>query len=703
MKNFYKRYKIFFVLFFLLINIYAYSQPVEIFRDDFNDNSNFWTNDKYTKIKNGHLIASCDSSYIFRMNFKEININDKKDFDIEAKIKQLSGDENQAYGIVWGSSSWKNSLIFDIASKGWYRIFGYKNSKLFYIKKAVWRKDIIKPKYAYNILRIKKRGNNLNYYINGIKVFSSGNYAFSGYYTGIITGKNTKIAADYFKINAEKRKINLLSNQISKFSKENMGLNINSPYSEIAPVISPDGKTLYVARANHPLNIKPINTYDIWYARLQPNGKWSKLKHAPKPLNNSGDNVVISVSPDNNTLFLETLYNPDGSFKNDNGISVSYRTATGWTVPKQIKIKNYYNNNIYESFAFSPGRDVLIMSVERNDSYGDKDMYVSFLQTNGSYSEPKNMGPVLNSYLGEGTPYIAPDGKTLYFYSFTEPGYGDADIFVSKRLDNSWTKWSTPKNLGTKINSNQWDVYYTVAAKGDYAYLVSSETSFGNEDIFRIKLRDIEKPDPVMMVFGKVLDAKTKKPISANIIYENTKTGKIQGRARSNPKNGSYKIALPYGVKYNIRAEKNAYFAVNEIMDLKKNSNYKEIRKNLLMLPLIKEEAIILKNVHFYSAKAVLLPSSYEELNRLVKLMKTKPSMKIEIIGHTESRSGYEKQLMKLSQQRAEAVKKFMIIKGINASRIRTSALGGTKPVADNTTEAGRKLNRRVEFRIISQ
>ncbi|RLD51694.1 MAG: hypothetical protein DRI94_05345 [Bacteroidetes bacterium] len=693
---------IFFCL-FIAVSYSVFSQPVEIFRDNFNDNSNFWPNDKYTKIVNGNHIASCDTSYIFRMSFKEININEKKDFDIAAKIRQLSGDETQGYGIVWGSSSWKNSLIFDLSSEGWYRIYGYKNSKLFYIKKAVWRKDIIKPKYSNNVFSIKKRGNNLIFYINGTKVFMSGTYNFSGYYTGIITGKNTKVAADYFLVRAEKRKINLLSNQISKYSKENMGLNINSPYSEIAPVIAPDGKTLYVARANHPLNIKPINKYDIWYSTLQSNGKWSKLKHALKPLNNSGDNVVISVTPDNNTLFLETLYNADGSYKNDQGISVSYRTANGWTIPKEVKIKNYYNKDIYESFAFSPNRKVLVMSVERNDSYGDKDMYVSFLQVNGTYSEPKNMGTVLNSYLGEGTPYIAPDNKTLYFYSNTEPGYGDADIFVSKRLDNTWTKWSTPKNLGKKINSNQWDVYYTVAAKGDYAYLVSSKTSFGNEDIFRIKLRDIEKPDPVVMVYGKVLDSKTKKPISAKVIYENSETGKAEGIARSNPKDGSYKVVLPYGVKYNIRAVKTGYFAVNETMNLKKVSNYKEVRKNLMMAPLIKEEAIVLKNVLFYTTKAVLLHSSYEELNRLVKLMKKNSNMKIELIGHTESRAGYEKQLMKLSQLRAQSVKKYMIMKGINASRIQTKALGGTKPIADNATEAGRKLNRRVEFRIISQ
>ncbi|NPA69058.1 MAG: OmpA family protein [Chlorobi bacterium] len=674
-----------------------------LFKDNFSDNSAEWTLGKFNQIKKNHLIIFCDSSYLANISFKEFKINEKKDFDIETQIKLISGSKNKGYGIIWGASSWRNSLIFEINSGGYYKIYAYKNSELINIKKQTQRKDLIKTGHEYNTLTVKKRNNNLNFYINGVKVFTAGTYAFSGYLAGIIAGQNTLVAANYFYFKGEKQTINLLKKQISKFSKENIGKNINSPYSEIAPVIAPDGKTLYIARAGHPLNIKPVEKYDIWYAVLKDNGEWSQLKHAPAPLNNSGDNVVISVSPDNNTLFLETLYNPDGTFKSDAGISVSYRKADGgWTVPEKINIKNYYNKNIYESFAFSPGKDVLMMSVERNDSYGDKDLYVSFLQPDGSYGEPVNAGPVLNSYLGEGTPFIAPDNRTLYFYSFTEPGYGSADIFVSKRLDDSWTKWSQPKNLGKKINSEGWDVYYTVAAKGDYAYLVSSENSFGKEDIFRIKLEEEEKPDPVVIIYGKVSDALTGKPVSAEVVYENTKNGKIEGTAICNSE-GLYKIVLPYGEKYNIRAEKKGYFALSETMNLNKNKGYKEIRKNLLISPLIKEVPVILKNVHFYPAKAVLLPGSYEELNRLVKLMKTEPDMEIEITGHTESRPGYEKQLMILSQKRVEAVKKYMIIRGIDASRIKTKALGGTKPLADNNTEAGRKQNRRVEFRILKK
>jgi len=694
-------------LFFIKIEAQTISQ---IFRDDFNNNKNKWTQNEFSKIKNGVLNGTCGSDYLFRMFYKQIEFNSKKDYYIETRIKETSGSDNGSYGIVWGTSSWENSLLFEISSNGTFRIYGYKNGEKFKIKNDAWgsgntsiKKGIIKPKQSYNKLAIKKQANNLYFYINGTKVHTTSAYPFSGYYTGVIAGQSSKIAADYLLIKAEKQSINLISNGISKFSKKNMGLSVNSPYSEIAPVIAPDGKTLWIARANHPLNTKPISKYDIWYSTKNSSGVWSKMNKAKKPLNNSGDNVVISVTPDNNTLFLETLYNSDGSFKSDQGISVSYRTKNGWSVPKKVNIKNYYNKNIYESFAFAGNRSVLVMSVERNDSYGDKDMYVSFIKPDGSYSEPKNMGNVLNSYLGEGTPYIAPDNKTLYFYSFTEAGYGDADIFVSKRLDNSWTKWSTPQNLGKKINSNQWDVYYTVAAKGDYAYLVSSKTSFGNEDIFTIKLRDEEKPDPVVLVYGKVYNNKTKKPVSASVVYENNKTGKIVGRARSNPKTGEYKIVLPYGVKYNIRASKDGYFAMNETINLKAVKIYKEVKKNLLMSPLIKEEAILLKDVNFYSTKATLLPKSYPEINRLIKIMKNNPAIVIELHGHTEQKVGYEKQLLKLSEKRADAVKKYMILKGISLERIKKKAFGGTEPIAGNDTEEGRKKNRRVEFKILQK
>jgi outer membrane protein OmpA-like peptidoglycan-associated protein len=688
--------------FLFIIQFNLFSQLKEIFRDDFNVLKD-WPTDDDAYISNGLYHVNSSGGLLYKFAVRDIIFNYFEDYFIETSFKQSKGEENSSAGLIWGHFSKNNTLIFSVSSEGWFKIHGKRQGRPFIIKSRTYLDSGIKPYGQLNKLSIRKAGNKFHFFINGKLIHTSLFYIPFGKQCGIISMNGADVEADYFLVKAKQNEINLVAKSISKYSKENIGLNVNSPYKEIAPVISPDGKTLYIARADHPKNVYPKENFDIWYSTLNENGTWGQLKHMGKPLNNSGDNVVISVSPDNNTLFLETVYNADGSYYTDQGISVSYRTKTGWSIPKKVNIQNYYNKNIFESFAFSPNRKVLVMSVERNDSYGDKDMYVSFLLSDRSYSEPKNMGPVLNSFLGEGTPYIAPDNKTLYFYSNTEMGYGSADIFVSKRLDDSWTKWSKPQNLGKKVNTEGWDVYYTVSAKGDYAYLVSATNTYGNEDIFRLKLRDIEKPDPVVLVYGKVIDKKTGKPIDASVVYENSQTGKSEGIARSNPATGEYKIILPYGIKYDIRADKEGYFALNESMDLRTVKNYKEVEKNLLMASLEDNESILLKDVHFYSTKAILLPGSYSELNRLVKLMKKRSYMYIEIHGHTEATTGYENQLMLLSEKRAKAVRDYLIIKGIDEERIKTKAFGGTKPIADNGTEEGRRLNRRVEFKIIKK
>ncbi len=687
----------------LIISEHIQAQSRIHFIDNFEDNHNGWliksTYDIQTEINGGsYIIKSIPSSYY---SGKEIIFDSNNDFSIEVRLKQTQGADNMWFGINWGTYNWNNINAFNITSNGYYKVWSKNNGVK--IRDVQGKSSAIIKKGENNVLKVVKHKSQMKFYVNGNLVHTD---IFNGLYgtiVGFMVGKGVKIEVDYIIVKHPEIKIDLLAGGVSKYSKENMGSNINTTHSDIAPVISPDGKTLYIAQNKNNSYIANDSDYDIVYSTLQPDGTWSPYKNIGYPLNNGKDNVVIAVTPDNNTLMVEGLYNADGSYKSDQGISVSYRTASGWSVPKEIVIEDYYNKDVYESFCPTGDRQVIVMSVQRDDTYGKKDLYVSFLQPDGTYSKPKNMGPVLNSYDHEGTPFIAPDNKTMYFYSYTLPGYGSADIFVSKRLDDTWTKWSKPKNLGKKINTSDWDVYYTVAAKGDYAYLVSSKGTIGREDIFRIKLRDEEKPDPVVMIVGKVLDKKTNKPIATTITYKNTKTGKTEGYARSNPRDGSYKIILPYGVRYEIFAEKDNYFAMSEEMDLRTVSEYKEVKKDLFMAPIEKEETILLQNVHFYATRALLTPESHNELNRLAETMKKKPSMIIEIHGHTESTPGYEDKLMKLSERRVEAVRAYLENKGIAPERIKGKAFGGTQPIADNNTEEGRKQNRRVEFLILKK
>ena len=168
----------------------------------------------------------------------------------------------------------------------------------------------------------------------------------------------------------------------------------------------------------------------------------------PAPLNTAWHNSTVSVSPDNNTLFMD--FDEGEETGDKQGLYVSHRLSSGWSEPEEVKIKDYYNYNQYESYHISANRKVMITSLERDDTHGSKDIYVCFLQDDGSWSAPKNLGSTVNTYGDELTPFLAADNKTLYYASYGLKGYGSSDIYITRRLDNSWTNWSTPQTWGMR-------------------------------------------------------------------------------------------------------------------------------------------------------------------------------------------------------------------------------------------------------------
>lgn len=689
------------ILVFLFGNS-IHAQKEEIFLDDFNSNTNNWwlisDTDAGAVISEGKYILEYkkeNSAYFFGT---EINYNPQEDYYIEAKIKHNRGASNEFYGIGYGAMGIGNSYFFQVASNGSFQIGGYKNKNRF-VQQEYTNSRAIFPKGTYNKLGIRKTGGIIKFYVNDRSVYQCAAGNFFGNYTGFVLNNRIQVEVDYLSIKYAKPKINLVGGINPSMKKKNLGTNINSAYSEIAPVISPDGQTLYVARQGHPANNGEEKLYDVWFSTRRNDGSWRPMERMGPPINNQGDNLVISVSPDGNTLLLEGIYSANGSYVSDQGISVSHKTQNGWTIPKKVVIQDFYNLNQYESYCPSVDRKVLIMSVERKDTYGQKDLYVSFLLPNGEYSKPLNMGEEINTYLNEGTPFLAPDNKTLYFYSHGHPGYGSADIFVTKRLDDTWTKWSKPKNMGPSINSSDWDTYYSISARGDFAYLVSARNSIGNEDVFEIKLTEEARPDPVVLVYGRVLNSKTKKPVGVDIVYEDLATSVKSGDARSNPGNGAYKIILPYGKAYAFRAQADNYFAVSEEIDLSKISTYKEIKRDLYLVPIEPGSVVNLQSVQFERNKADLVKSAYSELDRLVLIMKKYPKMEIEISGHTDTR-GDKQLLLQLSSKRVVTVKNYLVRSGILSSRITARGYGGSRPLGTGSEEIEIK-NRRVEFSII--
>ena len=507
---------------------------------------------------------------------------------------------------------------------------------------------------------------------------------------------------------------------------ENLGNQVNSEYNEINPMIAPDGKTLYFARISHPNNTHgDKGSQDIWYSELDAaSGKWGPARRMGFPLNKDEYNCAYSITPDGNTMLIKGQY-INGNYET-RGFSFSKKTAGGWSPPNKIDIPNYVgmSKGQFDCGFLSADGKVLLMAFSEKKNSKEDDIYVSFRQKDGSWSKPMDIGPDVNTNFTETTPFLAPDGATLYFSSNREGGLGSNDIYVCKRVDKTWKHWSKPVNLGPKVNTDGYDAYYTLAASGDYAYLTTFKNTLGKGDIVRVKLiddrpvnepgkvgggddvaakSDATRPDPVALISGKVIDQTTGKPIQARIVYQTLPDGAEAGEATSDPITGEYKIVLPYGQKYSMRAIADNFIAEGDNIDLTQRKGFQEITgKELKLIPIEVGRTVRLNNIFFDTGKADLRPESAPELDRLVTTLNEAPKMVIEVRGHTDN-TGSNEINAKLSQDRADSVREYFISKGIEPDRIASKGFGETKPVATNDTDAGRQQNRRVEFVIVKK
>lgn len=523
---------------------------------------------------------------------------------------------------------------------------------------------------------------------------------------GIKIVLNTALVKDWNQIDAIgisqseipiKATINVAKNLPAEIVKENLGSNVNSAYREIAPVISPDGKTLYYTRWKHPENLGTAKNQDVWFSEIKKDGKWGLSKPVGQPINNTEHNAICAISPDGKTILLNNIYLKDGSMSK--GVSMSTKTPTGWDFPKSISVKNFRNKSDYAEYSFSPNGRVMIMTGQFSETQGGKDIYVSFLQPDDTWSEPRNLGKKINSADEESTPFIAADGKTLYFSTKGMSGFGNNDIFLSRRLDDTWLKWSEPENLGSVINTPEWDGYFTISALSDFAYFSSQENSLGDEDIFKLSVPESIKPNAVVQVTGGVYNKVDNKPISARINVQSITDGDTVC-VTYDPLTGDYKMMLPTKQSYTISATKKGFMAVSEPLDFTKENNFKEVKKNIYLLPIEAGQKMTLNSVFFEQSKSLILDTSFPELDRIVKAMKENPTMEIMLEGHTDNQGDWNANLL-LSKERVEEVQKYLAAKGINMKRIKVQGYGSTRPIASNNSEEKRKLNRRVEVTII--
>lgn len=512
---------------------------------------------------------------------------------------------------------------------------------------------------------------------------------------------------------------------------DNIGPSINSPYPDYSPLISTD-ESMMIFTSRRPGGTSDNvaedgQDFEDIYISYNEKGTWKKCENIGKTLNTDDHDATIGLSPDGSELFLYKA-------ENMGDIYVSKLKGNEWSKPKSLKGINSKYHETTASFSFSGSTIYFVSDREKDDfgtkSYGGKDIYYSEKDAEGDWGKVKNMGPIINTMYDEEAVFMHPDGKTMYFSSRGHKTMGDYDIFKCTLNDKG--EWNMPENLGYPINSPEDDRFFVISGSGKHGYFATAkEGGLGFHDIYMITFLGPEKPlvqsnednllasleNPVKEIVvekavelktmrltvlkGTIKDALTNDPVEATIeIVDNVKN-KIVFTSTSNSKTGKFLVSLPSGRNYGIAVKADKYLFHSENFDLAEAKEYREVEKEIKLAKMDVGVKIVLRNIFFDYGKSTLRPESYGEIERLQKLLSDFPAVRIEISGHTDNK-GSKPTNKSLSENRAKAVVDNLIKNGIAADRLEFKGYADDQPVADNKTEDGRQLNRRVEFKVLS-
>ncbi|PHI21611.1 hypothetical protein CEQ90_02010 [Lewinellaceae bacterium SD302] len=454
---------------------------------------------------------------------------------------------------------------------------------------------------------------------------------------------------------------------------------VNSEYGEYKANETTDGRNLYFTRND--------GAEDIYRSRKSPEGEWEEAELVED----------VSTEKRNESIQLVTVDGSEMLFFNNGRFYTTKKTATGWGEP--VIVSQNINEKGWQADAWVSADNRTFFFVREVERRG-KDMYVSRRGEDGDWGPARRLPDNLNTRLEDRSPVLASDLRTLYFTSNGHGGEGLSDIFVSERLDDTYLKWSDPRNLGSWINTPEDEWLIRLTPDGERFYY--SSTWDESSDVFEIFLPTKVKPKAVIVVEGKV-ENKDGEGIATTIVWQDLSSGEILQETRSDPEDGSWVATLPgFGRdKVGYRISQEGYFSTSGyvLIDGQQKRILLDRPVKIYTPEQLREESIVLplENLFFATGEYRLDSTSFPELNELADLILT-ASLCVEISGHTDN-VGNPLDNLELSRKRAEAVLNYLLEKEIPADCLKSKGYGEAEPIANNNSLNGRARNRRVEVR----
>jgi OOP family OmpA-OmpF porin len=506
---------------------------------------------------------------------------------------------------------------------------------------------------------------------------------------------------------------------------------INAYQPTILPVISPCGTILYFDRKEHPEDMGGIyDSDDIWFSERIKDQIWSTPKNIGPPLNSVKSDALLSISADGMKALIYGEYDLKGN-KNQGFSMVDMNNSAITTKIQPLKIQNFYNLSSNYTAQISHNFQHLLLSIQNKESKGQLDLYVSHWNEKEQFwSEPMSLGATVNTAEIETSPFLANDLKTLYFASSGHGGFGKLDIFVSRRLDETWQKWSKPVNIGSTINSFDDESSFSLTVNNDTLYFVSNDTLSLRQGIYVAPIPKEMQPEPFSVHTGSVkgIDCTNIETVHYNKYIHQLKTNEFASKTILIPfesiQNKSCKITFTTSIGTN-----QSFINTNDVGDfstilpleiqspislfynnkLVDNYNLNKdfyAKKEPISFSFAPQKSFrcIIAAFYFESNSDSLFPNQRDELQSLAEYVQQyinssilkSDLLRFSIVGHTDEK-GNNKYNKQLSIKRANSVASLFQELLQNKCKIDNTGKGCDFPVEVSENLSNNK-NRRVEI-----
>ncbi|MDX2195292.1 MAG: OmpA family protein [Cytophagales bacterium] len=394
----------------------------------------------------------------------------------------------------------------------------------------------------------------------------------------------------------------------SSYFPQNMGSNINSEYDEINPVMSPDGKTLYFIRVDHPENhYGKHHSMDVWYSELQPDKKtWGPAKRVEGVVNKGRYNAILGISADGKSYLIAGQFHAHDKWYKS-GFSLVGKFGSEWGDPKKVKIpamKRLNEGYAYNAFLTNDGQ-YIFFAITRRFNSKRYSLWVS-KNDDGKWRKPRLLPKTVNNVkYSEESPYLSGNNEVLYFASNHQSVHSDNyDIYMTRRLGTDWDQWTEPVRFkGDTLNSNEYDAYFKTNRKGSWGYFTSTKNGTnGSADIFQIK---IFEENPYVVLSGKIINKLSGKPITDKKDYTLTSPGITFDSLKINFDSATYKLKLPFGKKYFVSCVLKNYLGITDTIRADTINEYTEMTRDLYVEPI---PYVLVKGSFIDKANGLIIP-----------------------------------------------------------------------------------------------